>query len=97
MQVLVTGSQGRIGSVIVEQLQSAGHRVVEYDKVLGNDMLDGAAVRTAAQNCDAIIHLASLLGRKTDDPDETMAVGSARDVACADGGEGSRVQTCGQL
>jgi len=75
MQVLVTGSRGRIGSVIVQQLQAAGHSVVEYDKVLGNDMRDGAAVRAAAQGCDAIIHLASLLGRKTDDPDETMSVG----------------------
>jgi nucleoside-diphosphate-sugar epimerase len=75
MQVLVTGSRGRIGSAIVRQLHAAGHTVVEFDKVLGHDMLDGAAVRAAAQNCDAIIHLASLLGRKTDDPDETMAVG----------------------
>lgn len=75
MQVLVTGSRGRIGSVIVELLQAAGHTVVEFDKVLGHDMRDGAAVRTAAQGCDAIIHLASLLGAKTDDPDETMSVG----------------------
>ena len=62
MQVLVTGSRGRIGSVIVEQLQAAGHSVVEFDRVLGDDMRDGAAVRAAAQGCDAIIHLASLLG-----------------------------------
>jgi UDP-glucose 4-epimerase len=75
MQVLVTGSRGRIGSVIVEQLQEAGHSVVEFDRVLGNDMRDGAAVRAAAQGCDAIIHLASLLGSPKDDPDETMSVG----------------------
>src|SRR3954454_23913355 len=75
MKVLVTGSRGRIGSVIVTQLQATGHSVVQYDKVLGNDMRDGAAVRAAAQGCDAIIHLASLLGGKNDDPDETMEVG----------------------
>ena len=75
MKVLVTGSRGRIGSVIVQQLEAAGHSVVEYDKVMGNDMLDGAAVRAAAIGCDGIIHLASLIGRMTDDPDETMAVG----------------------
>ena len=75
MQVLVTGSRGRIGSVIVRQLEAAGHSVIEFDKQLGNDILDGAAVRKAALGCDAIIHLASLLGRKSDDPDETMAVG----------------------
>ncbi len=75
MQVLVTGSRGRIGSVIVRQLQEAGHAVVEFDRVLGHDMRDGAAVRAAAQGCGAVLHLASLLGRPSDDPDETMAVG----------------------
>ncbi len=75
MQVLVTGSRGRIGSVIVEQLRAAGHGVVEFDRVLGHDMRDGVAVRAAAQGCDAIIHLASLLGSPKDDPDETMSVG----------------------
>jgi nucleoside-diphosphate-sugar epimerase len=75
MQVLVTGSRGRIGSVLVEQLQEAGHRVVEFDQALGQDIRDGAAVRAAGQRCDAVIHLASLLGRPTDDPDTTMAVG----------------------
>ena len=75
MQVFVTGSRGRIGSVIVEQLHAAGHTVVEFDTTLGQDIRDGAAVRAAAQGCDVVIHLASLLGRTTDDPDETMDVG----------------------
>lgn len=75
MQVFVTGSRGRIGRVIVQQLQEAGHSVVEFDTVLGHDIRDGAAVRAAAQGCDRVIHLASLLGRPTDDPDETMSVG----------------------
>jgi nucleoside-diphosphate-sugar epimerase len=75
MQVFVTGSRGRIGSVIVQQLQEAGHTVVEFDTILGHDIRDGAAVRAAAQGCDVAIHLASLLGRPTDDPDETMSVG----------------------
>lgn len=75
MQVLVTGSRGRIGATIVEQLQAQGHQVVEFDQSLGQDVRDGQAVRQAAQGCDAIIHLASLLGRPTDDPDATMSIG----------------------
>lgn len=75
MNVLVTGSRGRIGSVIVEQLRAAGHTPVEFDLALGHDIRDGQAVRAAAVGCDAIIHLASLLGRRDDDPDATMDIG----------------------
>ncbi len=75
MKVLVTGNLGRIGSVIETQLREAGHTVVGFDRAKGDDLLDGKAVRAAAQGCDAIIHLASLLGGPKDDPDETMKVG----------------------
>ncbi|MEX1021351.1 MAG: NAD(P)-dependent oxidoreductase [Litorilinea sp.] len=75
MRVFVTGNQGRIGSVIQQQLEGAGHEVVGFDIATGDDICDGAAVRAAAQGCDATIHLASLLGRAEDDPDETMDVG----------------------
>lgn len=75
MKILVTGNKGRIGSVIERQLLGQGHTVVGFDRADGSDIRDGQAVRTAAQGCDAVIHLASLLGRPDDDPDETMAVG----------------------
>lgn len=75
MRVFVTGHRGRIGSEIVAQLEAAGHQVVGYDRADGQDILDGQAVRAAARGCDAAIHLASLLGRPDDDPDETMAIG----------------------
>ncbi len=74
MKVFVTGNRGRIGSVIETQLVAQGHTVIGFDRADGQDMLDGQAVRAAAQSCDAAIHLASLLGGKNDDPDETMKV-----------------------
>jgi len=74
MNVFVTGHRGRIGSEIARQLEAAGHTVVGYDRADGQDMLDGAAVRAAAKGCDAVIHLASLLGGSKDDEDETMRV-----------------------
>ena len=75
MKIFVTGNQGRIGAVIQTQLEAHGHTVVGFDRANGDDIRDGAAVRTAAQGCDAVIHLASLLGGAQDDPDETIAVG----------------------
>lgn len=75
MQVFVTGHRGRIGSVISAQLTDQGHRVVGFDRADGQDICDRAAVLQAAQGCDAVIHLASLLGRPDDDSSETMSVG----------------------
>lgn len=75
MRVFVTGNRGRIGSVIQQQLETAGHEVVGFDIADGDNICDGAAVRAAARGCDAAIHLASLLGRADDDPDETIDVG----------------------
>jgi len=75
MKVFITGNRGRIGSVIEAQLTATGHTVVGFDRADGKDILDGAAVRRAAAGCEAAIHLASMLGRPHDDPDETMAVG----------------------
>ena len=74
MNVFVTGNQGRIGLEISQQLLAQGHTIVGYDRANGQDLLDGAAVRAAAKGCDAVIHLASLLGGPNDDPDETMRV-----------------------
>ena len=74
MNVFVTGNRGRIGSLIAAQLVAQGHTVVGFDRADGQNILDGQAVRTAAQGCDAAIHLASLLGGPKDDPDETMQV-----------------------
>jgi len=74
MNVFLTGNQGRIGSEISKQLLAQGHTIVRFDRANGQDMLDGAAVRAAAKGCDAVIHLASLLGGPNDDPDETMQV-----------------------
>lgn len=75
MRVFVTGNRGRIGSVIQRLLEEAGHTVAGFDIADGDNISDGGAVRTAAQGCDAAIHLASLLGRADDDPDETIDVG----------------------
>lgn len=74
MNVFVTGNQGRIGSEITKQLLAQGHTIVGFDRANGQNILDGAAVRAAAKGCDAVIHLASLLGGPNDDPEETMQV-----------------------
>lgn len=74
MQVLVTGSQGRIGRYVQAQLEEAGHTVVGFDRAAGDEIRDPAAVRAAAQSCDAVIHLAAMLGDPKDDPNDTMHV-----------------------
>jgi len=74
MQVLVTGSQGRIGRYVQAQLEEAGHTVVGFDQSKGDDIRDPAAVRAAAQGCDAVIHMAAMLADPKDDPNDVMHV-----------------------
>ena len=43
MRVLVSGSAGTIGVVVAATLRRAGHEVVSFDLVDGDDVLDAAA------------------------------------------------------
>src|SRR5215469_5906613 len=77
MRVLVTGGAGYIGSVIVEELASAGHEPVVYDTfakghagaldpavpVVHGDVLDTARMRETMERhqIDAVIHMAGLI------------------------------------
>lgn len=60
MQILVTGSSGSVGSVLVERLVALGHRIRPYDLRDGNDVRDRARIIEAAQDCDGIVHLAAV-------------------------------------
>jgi nucleoside-diphosphate-sugar epimerase len=74
MRVFLTGSSGRIGSVVKRQLKAEGSEVVEFDVKEGDDMLDAAAVEKAMSGCDAVAHLAAVMGKN---PDEAVFSGAA--------------------
>ena len=54
---------------MVEKLGASGHEVVKFDLRDSCDILDVPMLRSAASDCDAIVHAAALLGR----PDESQA------------------------
>jgi nucleoside-diphosphate-sugar epimerase len=70
MYYLITGSQGFIGTVLVEALLEAGHDIIGFDvdpKPVGNQgyrlvqgsILDRKALQPAMEGVDGIIHLAA--------------------------------------
>jgi uronate dehydrogenase len=65
--VLVTGSSGRIGRAVVQELQARGQRVRGFDRsatpgladMVVGDLTDAAAVARAMQGVQTLIHLAA--------------------------------------
>ena len=66
MRVLVTGASGFIGHYVVRELEARGHVPVRFDRKAPTDFLgdtrDSAAVWEAVGSCDAVVHLAGVLG-----------------------------------
>jgi len=75
MRIFLTGSNGRIGSVVERIFTEAGHEVVGYDIADGHDIMDTAAVHKAMEGCDWVAHLAMAMGKKNA-PDVSYASGT---------------------
>ena len=92
MKILVTGGAGFIGSNLVKRLVEDSHEVIVLDNLLrgnkidhdvfpkitflNNDIRDQQAVEKASKGCEAVFHLAAILGVDivADNPVETMDV-----------------------
>lgn len=61
VRVCVTGSGGFIGSAVISELEMAGHEPVEYS-LPKHDVTDQSDVTAILADCEAVIHLAGMLG-----------------------------------
>lgn len=62
MRILVTGSEGYIGSCLVPVLARNGAEVDRFDFKLGDDIRDYRKVEMMAQRSDLVVHLAGMVG-----------------------------------
>jgi UDP-glucose 4-epimerase len=74
--VLVTGGRGFLGSAVLDELARRGHDAVTYDRRDHNHIEDLDRLVANLEPCDAVIHLAGLLGTHElfDRVDEAIAV-----------------------
>ena len=75
MRVFLTGSKGKIGSVVERLFTKEGHEIVGYDIADGHDIMDPAAVNKAIEGCDWVVHLAMAMD-EPHTPDEVYASGT---------------------
>lgn len=62
MRILVIGNKGYIGRVVEALLKAHGNDVVGFDVLDGKDIGNADALRSAVCGCDAVVHLATLMG-----------------------------------
>lgn len=80
MRLAVTGAAGHVGRAVVEVARAEGHDVVAIDRETSSeraedivvlDLADYSAVVGAFDGCDALIHLAAIIGPDRD-PDHVV-------------------------
>lgn len=59
---------------VAAYLKHLGHVVVGYDRADGDDLLDAASVRAAADGCAAVVHAGALAHDTAGSPEDIMAV-----------------------
>jgi len=77
MKILVTGGSGNIGTVVVEELRTAGHEVLVFDQksprsnnvdFIQGSVTDPESIEQASDAMDAIVHLAAIPALKPEIP-----------------------------
>jgi len=60
MKILVTGSSGMLGSLLMDDLKKRNWELVPYDIKEGQDVLDYGQLVGAMEGCDMVVHLAAI-------------------------------------
>jgi len=73
MEFAVTGSEGYVGQPLCKAIEYAGYQVVRFDAKLGHDIRDASMVTRMTKDCDAIVHMAAIVGYPQCDKDPQLA------------------------
>ena len=71
--VLLTGSQGGVGTAVLSVLESAGWTVQPFDLSNGQNLLDEKSVLRAVEGCEAIVHAGAIAHDMSGTPAQIMA------------------------
>jgi len=83
VKIAVTGSEGMIGSLLVQELKAKGHKVIECTKN-SCDILDIESVKRAFKGAEVVVHCAAQLDEEAKDLHEVNVTGTDNVLeACA--------------
>jgi UDP-glucose 4-epimerase len=63
-----------VGAPVSAHLKRLGHEVVGFDRIDGDDLLDLASVKLAADGCAAVVHAGALAHDSAGSPEDIVAV-----------------------
>jgi NADH dehydrogenase len=83
VKVLVTGADGFIGTAVCGRLEASGHELRRFSRRTGGDVTDPAAVRSAVEGMDAVVHLVAILDGSDRDFEQVNHIGTRNLVEAA--------------
>jgi nucleoside-diphosphate-sugar epimerase len=83
MKILVTGSEGFVGKLLVSELKKQGHTIIGFDLANGDNILGKKQLTKKMKTVDVVFHLAAIIDNENKDLKKINVEGTRNVVSAA--------------